>query len=178
MEMKAALQTFLRSANDVARIIGFPYPRIVRVLVVEDDTDDYEQIRSSLEGVRSAVRYEVEWCSGDCLGRILAREHDIYLLDALLPGGLDGFQLMEAARAAGVPGPFILMSGMRPPGAMARALKLGAMGYFDKSILKSATGLDAALRVAIRDFRLLRKTSAPKGDAGFWPANAELKVQN
>lgn len=65
----------------------------VRVLLVEDDEDDYVLTRELLSEVRGA-RFELEWAPTyeAALDAIARGEHDVYLFDYRL-GGRTGVEL-------------------------------------------------------------------------------------
>ena len=77
-----------------AESLGSP----VRVLLVDDDHDDYVLTRDLLaESVRN--RYQVDWISSydEALESICHEEHDVYVFDYVL-GDKTGLQLLEEAR--------------------------------------------------------------------------------
>ena len=70
----------------------------VRVLLVEDDEDDYFLTRELLEGSVDPL-VEVDWACTYAVAHaaIVREEHDIYLIDYRL-GASTGLDLMHAAR--------------------------------------------------------------------------------
>src|SRR4051794_21442851 len=86
--------------------------RSMRVLLVDDDEDEYVLLRSLLAHSSSAYRFAVSWTPSyeDALGRMLAREFDAYLIDYRL-GVRSGIELLEESVAAGCEEPLIVLTG-------------------------------------------------------------------
>ena len=76
-------------------------PEPVRVLLIDDDSDDYLLTRDLLEGIPGAP-FELEWVDGydQALADLTAAAHDVYLLDYRL-GARTGLDLLREAVAAG-----------------------------------------------------------------------------
>jgi DNA-binding response OmpR family regulator len=66
--------------------------------------------------------------------RALTEPFDVLLLDLMLPGSMDGFEVCERLRAhPGTSGlPILVISALDDHEARARALKLGATAYYAK----------------------------------------------
>ncbi|MCB9741586.1 MAG: response regulator [Alphaproteobacteria bacterium] len=120
----------------------------LRVLVIDDDPDAWYLISAQLADV-SRARYLADWEDeyGSGLARLLAREHDVALLDYRL-GPRSGLELLDEARAQGFTGPIIVLTSMGDRRLDAEALELGA----DDFLIKGETTpdlLDHALRYAV-----------------------------
>src|SRR5689334_968791 len=83
----------------------------LRVLLVEDDEDDYVITRDMLAG-QDRVRLELDWCAGyeDALRAIREQRHDVYLIDYRL-GEHTGLELVRDAFAARPPAPVLILTG-------------------------------------------------------------------
>ena len=86
---------------------------ILRVLLVEDDEDDYILTSELLKDVKE-TEYEISWVSrfDDGLAAVLADNHDVCLIDYRL-GDKTGIELIRAAIAAGCRLPMVLSTSTR-----------------------------------------------------------------
>lgn len=118
----------------------------LRVLLVEDDRDDYElAVELLADAAEDPRRYHVEWARTyeQGLDGLRRRSHDVCLLDCFL-GADDGLSLLHEASRLGAAVPIILLTGKGDAGVAARALAAGAADYLEKA------GLDGdALRCSI-----------------------------
>ena len=83
----------------------------IRVLVVDDDEDDYF-LTSDMLADAEAIRFDVEWSETfeAALDEMEQAQHDVYLVDYLL-GAQDGLELLRAAIAKGCQAPIIMLTG-------------------------------------------------------------------
>ena len=126
--------------------------RPVRVLLVEDDEDDFLLTRDLLEEIRGR-KFELDWVSSYDAGlaAIAANRHDVYLLDLRL-GRRNGLELLRAAIAQGCRAPLILMTGEGDETVDLEAMKAGAADYLIKGRF-DASLLDRSIRYAIEGKR-------------------------
>jgi PAS domain S-box-containing protein len=118
-----------------------------RILLVEDDEDDYRLTRDMLADIED-VRYDVEWVHtyDAALDALRQNRHDACLLDYRL-GERTGLDLLRDARAAGCRMPIILLTGQGTPDIDVAAMKAGAADYLTKDTTR-AQALDRAIRYA------------------------------
>ena len=127
----------------------------VKVLLVDDDEDDFIITRDLISRIRDQ-RYELDWADNyltafEAIGRA---EHDIALLDYRL-GERTGLELLrETAALAGRP-PIILLTGQGDHEVDLAAMAAGAADYLIKGQLSSDT-LDRAIRYAVERKRTER----------------------
>lgn len=128
-------------------------PSPLRVLLVEDDEDDYVLIRDLLAEVEGQ-RYELDWAPGYDTGldRIAQGEHDVYLLDYRL-GRYTGLDLLRAALERGCRTPLILLTGQGDREIDVEAMRSGAADYLAKGRMDSAQ-LERAIRFAVERKRI------------------------
>jgi diguanylate cyclase (GGDEF)-like protein len=131
----------------------------VRVLLVEDDEDDYVLTRDLLaEGFGGRVT--VEWASTRTVGLDLLTKSlfDVALLDFNL-GRETGIDLLREARARGCQTPVIMLTGQDDRATDLEAMHAGAADYLVKG---RVTGdmLERAIRYARERHRLLEEISA------------------
>jgi signal transduction histidine kinase len=87
------------------------------------------------------------------LKRIVADEHDIYLIDQRLPDR-DGLDLIGEVKSGGATKPFILMTGYGSGALDEAALHEGAADYVEKHMVGAY--LERSIRYALRDFEAMR----------------------
>lgn len=104
----------------------------VRVLLVEDDRDDFLIVRDLLAEVPGRP-FTLEWAADYASGMValLRCEHDVCLLDYRL-GKHTGLELLREAVAAGCRQPAILLTGQTGPELDREALAAGVADYLEK----------------------------------------------
>ncbi len=105
----------------------------VRVLLVEDDEDDYVLTRGLFAQMKGN-RFQLEWFKSYALGleAMVRNQHDVCLLDYRL-GARNGVELLVEAQARGCQAPIILLTGLGAHQVDVEAMKAGAADYLVKS---------------------------------------------
>src|SRR4051812_43653784 len=87
----------------------------LRVLIIDDDEDDYFLTSQYLQEINS-MHVTCNWCFNitDAQARLKADEYDAYFLDYRL-GARTGLELLREAIAAGCTKPIILLTGKGTP---------------------------------------------------------------
>jgi two-component system cell cycle sensor histidine kinase/response regulator CckA len=113
-------------------VISHPEPLRLRVLLVEDDEDDFIITRGLLADIRSAD-YALDWVSNFAAAQaeIRARRHDVYLVDYRL-GPFSGVDLLREAISEGCAAPIILLTGIGDHNTDQAAMRAGAADYLVK----------------------------------------------
>jgi DNA-binding NtrC family response regulator len=124
--------------------------RHVRLLVVDDDPQALALVEMALIDAHFERIIEVVTTAAAGLRRILADEHDIYLVDHRLPDGT-GIGVIHEAKEAGIDKPFILITGFGSGALDEAGLHEGAADYVEKHLL--STYLERSIRYAVRDWR-------------------------
>src|SRR5271156_4974219 len=124
----------------------------VRVLLVEDDADDYTLTRDMLRE-SGEQRFRLDWVStyDAALEQIRRQQHDVYLLDYRL-GERNGLELLREAVQAGARAPMILITGQGDREIDMEAMRAGAADYVIKEHL-DALLLERSIRYAIEHKR-------------------------
>lgn len=119
-----------------------------RVLLIDDDEDDFLIIRELLSKVPD-MRYHLEWVSrGEtALSRMIANRHQVYLLDYRLGSG-SGMDLLREAKRNGCTGPVIFITGHGNYRLDVEAMKTGAADYLVKDEL-TVPLLERSIRFAL-----------------------------
>jgi diguanylate cyclase (GGDEF)-like protein len=109
----------------------------LRVLLADDDQDDYLITRDLLLGIQSE-RFRLDWVPTyrAALEAIEGDNHDLYLFDYHLGEG-DGLDLLSKALARGCKAPIILLTGLDDWETDTRAIQGGAADYLVKGQLDS-----------------------------------------
>jgi len=128
-------------------------PDWVRVLLVEDDEDDFVITRGFLREIEGTW-FDVDWV--DDPDKALARlasgsAYDICLLDYRL-GRCNGLDLLQVILDAGYPLPIIVLTGQEDQDVDREAVRLGASDYLIKGRI-DAVLLERSIRYALRQKR-------------------------
>lgn len=124
----------------------------VRVLLIDDDRDDFfitRELLSDIPGAQFQLDWTPEYAAG--LEAVCAGGHDVFLVDYRL-GAKTGIDLLRETRVRGRSGPVILFTGQGQSRTDMDALDAGADDYLEKSGLTPAV-LDRSIRFAIVQFR-------------------------
>ena len=140
------------SSHHAANLEGKEQTNLVRLLLVDDDKDEWLILRSLLREnapMTGVLQFSLDWvgeaeAAAEQIGRA---QHEAYLIDYRL-GATTGLQIIERAVAAGCEAPLILLSGQDDPRVDAQAMRAGATDYLVKDQLSGAL-LERTLRYAI-----------------------------
>ena len=122
---------------------------LTRVLLVEDDEDDFiltRELLSEVEGQRFALDWAKNFQEG--LRQMCLNQHDVVLLDYRL-GAHNGVELLCAALERGCQAPIILLTGSGQHHVDLQAMQAGASDYLVKTQLHSHS-LERSIRYAIQ----------------------------
>jgi two-component system, cell cycle sensor histidine kinase and response regulator CckA len=122
---------------------------LVRVLLVEDDEDDFiiaRDLLSEIQGQRFALDWARTYEEG--LGSMVRNRHDVVLVDYRL-GARNGVELLRAAIEQGCQAPVILLTGAGEHQVDLEAMQAGAADYLVKVNLQ-AHALERSIRYAMQ----------------------------
>ena len=121
----------------------------VKVLLVEDDEDDYVLTRDVIADMPGS-RVELDWARTfqEGLELMCSNRHDICLVDYRL-GAQTGIELLRAALKGGCQAPVILLTGMGQHAVDMNAMEAGAADYLVKAQLRSDS-LERSIRYALQ----------------------------
>lgn len=108
-----------------------------RILLVDDDEDDFYIIRHLVANIPDAP-FSLDWSDSydDALSRIRQKEHDIYLIDYRL-GANTGLELLNELDLANRVEPFIILTGAGDERVERQAMKMGVADYLVKGTFDS-----------------------------------------
>ena len=123
-------------------------PKTVRVLVIDDDTDDYLILKVMLSGSKNA-KFELERVASyeTAMGKMEQGLHDICLLDYRLEGK-NGLDFLREANRKGFLTPVIFLTGQGDIDVDIEAMQLGASDYLCKNKIDKDM-LERAIRYAL-----------------------------
>ena len=129
-----------------------------KVLIIEDD----DVIARGMASHLNAAGFDPLWVNkGESgLARLRYEKPDVCVLDLMLPG-VDGWRVIETARAEGIGTPIVVVSARGTEHDRVHALEIGADDYLVKPF--SMRELVARVQAAAR--RSFRPTEARRGDA-------------
>jgi DNA-binding response OmpR family regulator len=130
---------------------------MAKVLIVEDD----EVIAKGMASHLATAGFDPQWVSNGQTGlaRLRFEKPDVCVVDLMLPT-LDGWRLIESARAEGIGTPVVVVSARGSEDDRVQTLELGADDYLVKPF--SMRELVARVRAAAR--RGVRDQPAKQGD--------------
>ncbi len=145
----------------------------VKVLLVDDDEDDYVVTEDLLDSAEIGM-FELQWIDNyeQALEAVSQKNHDVYLFDYRL-GPQTGLDLLKEAMERGVRSPIILLTGLGDHDIDSEAMKIGAADYLIKGQMDTAI-LERSILHAIE-----RKQTDAKQDQlvdELEEANRELKT--
>jgi signal transduction histidine kinase len=129
--------------------------QIIRILLIEDDEDDYVIIRDTLSDI-SKWRFQLDWVSlaSKAVEHVLAMDYDVCLLDYRL-GKEDGVEVLKALKKNGCEAPIIILTGYGDHDIDMEAMKAGAADYLEKGNLDPRI-LERTIRYAMDRARALK----------------------
>lgn len=124
----------------------------LRVLLVDDDEEDYMITRDLLDDVEH-FSVELYWIdrAEDAIGVIRKQEHDLYLLDYHL-GPNNGLEVLREALQLGCRAPFIMLTGQGGRDVDLEAMRMGAYDFLVKGQI-NAPLLERSMRYALQHAR-------------------------
>ncbi len=131
-----------------------PRSESLRILLVEDDEDDFVLTRSMLQ-VPGTAWFQLEWEQSylPALQAIREARHDLYLVDYRL-GDRTGLDLVRDAWDTEPPAPVIVLTGQDDYEVDVQASELGVTDYLVKGTI-DAPSLERTIRYAVRHHQVM-----------------------
>jgi diguanylate cyclase len=135
-------------ADPISLFDGVP----IRVLLIEDDDDDYRRTCDLLDAARH-VTFVIDWARSakDAMMRLGSDSYDVCLVDHGLPDG-KGLELIRAAHNRGFRAPIVMLTGCSTLELDLEAMALGVSDFLDKNRV-DATLLERTIRYALARHR-------------------------
>lgn len=132
------------------------YSSPMKILLIEDDPDDYVIIKTFLANI-SPGGYALEWVNTyeAALREVGKSRFDVYLLDYRL-GANSGLDLLREMIAEGCRSPIILLTGYGDHSVDLEAMRIGAADYLSKRQLSSES-LERSIRYAVERGRVVEE---------------------
>jgi two-component system cell cycle sensor histidine kinase/response regulator CckA len=146
-----------------------------KVLLVEDDEDDYVLTRVLLSEI-PGQQFSLDWARtfDDGLKQLCRNQHDVALVDYRL-GAQNGVELLRAASERGCQAPVILLTGSGQHKVDLEAMQAGAADYLVKAQLQ-ANSLERSIRYAIQRSRAAALASAEQARLACFGAEVGLAL--
>jgi diguanylate cyclase (GGDEF)-like protein len=124
----------------------------VRILLIEDNDEDYRRTCDLLDAARH-VTFTIDWAQTvqDAMARLVVDAYDVCLVDHGLPDG-KGLDLVRAAHNRDLRAPIIMLTGCSSLELDLEAMALGVSDFLDKSRI-DATLLERTIRYALARHR-------------------------
>lgn len=128
----------------------------IKVLLIDDDEDDYIITKDIFNRISQADRYELTWIDTfeKGINAVLKRQYDIYLVDYRL-GKNTGVDLVNEAVLSGIKEPIIILTGKGDYKIDEEAMNVGAADYLVKDKIEPDT-LDRSIRYALKQSETLK----------------------
>lgn len=132
-----------------------PFSKCIKILIIDDDEDDFLLISDSLKNIPNRL-FEIEWAPNyqKGLDRVIALEHDVYIIDYYL-GAYTGLHLIREAIKANCEAPMILLTGVNNPEVDVAAAQMGAFDYLVKGDLNSDR-LERSIRYSLAQATMIK----------------------
>ncbi|MDQ8006504.1 MAG: response regulator [Pedobacter sp.] len=128
----------------------------IKVLLIDDDEDDYIITKDVFNRINGAERYELTWIDTfeKGINAVLKHQFDIYLVDYRL-GKHTGVDLVNEAVLSGIKEPIIILTGKGDYKIDEEAMNVGAADYLIKDKIEPDT-LDRSIRYALKQSETLK----------------------
>ncbi|MHA4811352.1 two-component system sensor histidine kinase NtrB [Flavitalea flava] len=126
-----------------------------RILIIEDDEDDFLIIRSCIKDIPEK-EFHIDWCFKyeEALDHISHARYDLYFVDYLL-GERTGLDLLRDAMNLGCEEPLVLLTGTGRRELDIQAMTMGAVDYLVKSEINTEK-LERCIRYSLERSNYIR----------------------
>jgi PAS domain S-box-containing protein len=128
----------------------------IRVLLIDDDEDDYILTRDIFNDIPQREKYKLSWIDNyeEGINAMLKSHYDVYLVDYRL-GKYTGLDLLNEAIKSNVNEPVIILTGKGDAKIDEEALEIGAADYLVKDQINSYT-IERSLRYALKSKQTIK----------------------
>jgi signal transduction histidine kinase len=148
----------------------------IKVLLIEDDEDDYILTEDTISEIPGKM-YELDWAASYEAGlkAISTNEYDVYLLDYRL-GKENGLELLKKMKNQRLNAPLILLTGLGDRELDIEAMEAGAADFLVKADLRPDL-LDRSIRYAIQQHKIIGKLRRKEDELQQLNTQLEQKVK-
>ena len=139
----------------------------MRILIIEDEQKIARALKQGLEQESFAV--DIEFDSDSGLGAAISEPYDLLIIDRMLPGSMEGLEIVKTVRSHGIKTPVLFLTAKDQVHDRVEGLNSGADDYLVKPF--SFDELLARIRA------LLRRPAESKGTV-LKVADLELDTVN
>lgn len=139
----------LNSVENITILKEEDYDGPIRVVVVDDDYEDFLQIDTLLKEVES-TQYQLEWISNstDAIERIKLQNGDVYFVDYFLDART-GLDILDQLKNSKMTKPIIILTGRNDLQVDIATMEKGASDFLSKNELTSSL-LERSIRYSIK----------------------------
>src|SRR4030095_2868333 len=121
----------------------------IKILVIEDDEDDYFLTSETLRAIPGSGKWTIDWCYSykEALQSLCERKYDLYFIDYFL-GGKTGLDLLKERITQECMEPIIMLTGQGNRTIDMESMRSGATDYLTKSELNPEK-LERSIRYAL-----------------------------
>ena len=136
-------------------LIPVDYLKNIKILIIDDDEEDFLIIKKYISRIKSNNGIELEWCEnyGEGVEAIFKGKHDLYFVDFLL-GPETGLDLIRKVSGRSYAQPIILLTGAGNQDVDMKAMDSGAADYLIKSELTTEK-LERCIRYSLTRYEFL-----------------------
>src|SRR3954470_14187054 len=118
-----------QSPSDINKIDMAGPDKLIKILIVDDDEDDFLITREYIKNTDSG-RFIIDWCYAynEALAKINRGDYDLYLVDYRL-GAKTGLDLLKEAVQSQCDAPIVLLTGEGNQAVDKEAMQIGAADY-------------------------------------------------
>lgn len=129
----------------------------IRILLVDDDEDDFILTKDLFSEIPQSQNYKLTWCNNfeEAINAMLKSHYDVYLVDYRL-GKYTGIDLLHEAIKSNVAEPIIILTGKGDFKVDEEALRTGAADYLIKDKIDPFS-LERSIRYALQHTKTLEQ---------------------
>ena len=148
-----------KTKTDIAKTSMLSPTALTRILIVEDDEDDFLIIEACIKDIPEK-KFQIDWCYHyeEALELVRQQAYDLYFVDYLL-GQHNGVELLGEAMALGCEEPIVLLTGIGNRDIDVQAMTIGAVDYLIKSEINTEK-LERCIRYSLERSAYIRALKA------------------
>lgn len=149
---------------------------IINILLTEDEPDDIELTRKSLQKLDCPYRLDHARTGKECLKKLHKKKYQLLLLDYKIPDK-DGLAVIKEIRSRGFDLPIVMVTGKGSENVAAESIKMGAQDY----IIKKGDYFNALPQTILNNiekYKLVKEKQALEKEVKFEREKLQLIFDN